>query len=246
MTAGGGLARRAHPFTLFAITGAAALLAFLLPPPAGPVALYAGIVVLAVIGGVGRSAVRAVLVCLPLWVLLVLLLGLPPGGARLSLGVLSLSRDGLAAALAQGARLGSVATASLALFACFDPSRFLDAVAERGWSFHAAYLLVATLQAVPRFRQRAAVILEAQRARGLRYRGSPLRRARALVPLTLPLVLGMLSEVDDRAMALETRAVDADAARTPLRPLPDRAPDRIVRWTAAALVVAALVWRLAR
>ena len=146
----------------------------------------------------------------------------------MTIGPLTLARAGWETALAQGARLGAVATASLALFASFDPSRFLDAVAARGCgSFHAAYLIVATLQAAPRFRQRAAGILEAQRARGLRFSGGPIRRVRALLPLTGPLVLGMLSETDDRAMALETRGLDARVARTPLDPPVDRLGDQV-------------------
>lgn len=233
-----------HPFTGFTVVAGTAMLAFILPAPVGPVILYAAVILLAVAVGTGRSAVRAALVCLPLWILLILLLAVWGGGPRLTIGPLSLARAGWETAVAQGARLGAVATASLALFALFDPSRFLDAVAARGWSFHAAYLIVATLQAAPRFRQRAAGILEAQRARGLRFSGGPIRRVRALLPLTAPLVLGMLSETDDRAMALETRGLDARVARTPLDPPADRLGDRITRWTVAALIVGAVAWRL--
>ncbi len=237
------LVRRAHPFTLFAVTAGVAALAFALPAPAGPIALYAVVVAAALLTGAAASARDATLVCLPLWVLLLLLHALPGDGATVALRSVVLSRAGLAVALAQAARLGAVATASLALFRSFDPSRFLDAVAVRGWSFHAAYLLVATLQAAPRFRQRAATILEAQRARGLRYGGGPLRRARALVPLALPLILGMLGEVDERAMALETRGLDARGPRTPLAPPRDRTADRVLRWGMLLLVVAACAWR---
>jgi energy-coupling factor transport system permease protein len=233
-----------HPFTGFTVVAGTAMLAFILPAPAGPIALYGAVILLAVGVGAGRSVVRAALVCLPLWILLILLLAVFGNGPRLAIGPLTVVRTGLEAALAQGARLGAVATASLALFASFDPSRFLDAVAARGWSFHAAYLIVATLQAAPRFRQRAAGILEAQRARGLRFGGGPVRRLRALLPLTAPLVLGMLSETDDRAMALETRGLDARVARTPLNAPADRAADRVTRWVVAALVMAAVVWRL--
>jgi energy-coupling factor transport system permease protein len=87
-------------------------------------------------------------------------------------------------------------------------------------------------------------ILEAQRARGLRWRGSPLRRGRALVPLVLPLVLGAVAEVDDRAVALETRAVEVRGVRTPLAPPPDRMIDRLVRAGAALAVLGAVAWRV--
>jgi len=239
-----GIAGQAHPFTLFSVVAGVAALAFLLPAPTGPVLLYVTVVALAILTGAGASVARAALICLPLWVLLILLLAVGGDGARSAIGPVTVSRTGLEAALAQGARLGAVATASFVLFASFDPSRFLDAVAARGWSFHAAYLVVATLQAAPRFRQRAAAILEAQRARGLRFGGGPARRVRALLPLTAPLVLGMLSETDDRAMALETRGLDARASRTPLDPPMDRAADRVVRWSVAACVAAAALWRL--
>ncbi|MEO8226579.1 MAG: energy-coupling factor transporter transmembrane component T [Gemmatimonadota bacterium] len=242
----GGLARRAHPFTLFAVTGGVAALAFILPAPFGPLALYAVVIALALIAGTPAAVSGAALLCLPLWAMLFLLHAVIGGGERIALGPLVVSRGGIEAAAAQAGRLGAIATASLALFRSFDPSRFLDAVARRGWSFHAAYLFVATLQAAPRLRERAATIVAAQRARGLRYGGGPLRRLRALVPLTLPLVLGMLSEVDERAMALEVRGLAAGVPRTPIAPPADHTADRIVRWAIPIVLALALAWRLTR
>lgn len=224
---------RLHPFTPFVLVLAVAALAFLLPAPPGPVGLYAVVVVAAVLGGHRRAAARAALLCLPLWLFLLLLLGVLHGGS------------GYGAAAAQGARLGAVITASLMLYDGFAPSRFLDAVAARGWSFHAAYLVVATLQAAPRLRDRAAGILEAQRARGLRVAGGLAGRVRALVPVTLPLVLGVLSDLDEQAMALDTRAAGA-GARTPLTVPQVSRTDRVVRWLAAAAVVGAAAWRVVR
>ncbi|HEU4700345.1 MAG TPA: energy-coupling factor transporter transmembrane component T [Gemmatimonadales bacterium] len=243
-----GLALRAHPFTPFVVALAVALLAFLLPGPWGPVALYGVVLALAGATGVGGAARTALLVCLPLWLFLFLLHGVLGEGPRVAAGPLRLSAAGLALALAQAGRFGAIATASLGLLRAFRPSRFLDAAAARGWPFHLPYLLVATLQAGPRLRHRAGLVLEAQRTRGLRYGGSPLARLRALGPVVLPLVLGALAEVDDRAMALETRGLGAAGhgavARTPLDPPRDTAGDRLVRWGAALAVLAALVWRV--
>lgn len=241
-----GLAAAAHPFTPFALSGAIVALAFLLPGPWGPPLLYAAVVAAVVAAGVPGALLPAAVVCLPLWGFLLLLHGVLGDPPHVEAGAIRLSEAGLDLAVAQAGRLGAIATASFALLHSFRPSRFVDAVAQRGWSFHAAYLLVATMQAVPRLRSRARGILEAQRARGLRWRGSPARRVRALVPLVLPLVLGAIAEVDDRAVALETRAVEVRGARTPLAPPPDRTADRMVRAGALAVVAAVAAWRLFR
>ena len=222
-----------HPYTPFALVLATALLAFLLPAPAGPLILYAIVMTAAVLARMPRTVAMAALVTAPLWAFLVVLHVILPGG------------DGPAAAAAQGARLGAVATASLMLLRSFNPSRFLDAASARGSTLGAAYLVVSTLEAAPRLRRQAAGILEAQRARGLSVGGTPLGRLRALVPLTLPLVLGTLSEVDERAMALEVRGFGSGHARTPLDPPPATWLDHSARGGALLAVVAAAAWRFA-
>ena len=223
---------RLHPFTPFVLVLATAILAFLLPAPIGPLALYAGVAVAAHLTGMTTTVVAGALVTLPLWVFLILLHAILPGG------------EGLGAAVAQGARLGAVATASLMLIRSFSASRFLDAASARRSSLNAAYLVVSTLEAAPRLRRQAATILEAQRARGLRAGGSPANRIRALVPLTLPLVLGTLAEVDDRAMALEIRGLGGNHARTPLDPPATTRRDQMLRWGSVLGVAVAAAWRL--
>jgi len=201
-------------------------------------------VVLVAVTGAGRAALRALIPLAPLWFFLFLLHGVLGDGGRITIDGLSLSLDGLTLALTQGARLGAIATASLALYAAFAPARFVDAVAERGWPFSVAYLVVATLLALPRFRARAQVILEAQRSRGLRLRGSAVNRIRAIGPVTFPLLLGALAEVDERGFALDTRCAAGSVRRTALEPPADRALDRLVRWAAALSAAAAVAWRV--
>lgn len=240
---GGSPAGRAHPFTPLALALAIAILAVALPGPGPTGLLYGATILLAIVGGVGRAALRALLPLAPLWFFLFLLHGLLGEGPRVDLLGISFSQAGLTLALSQGARLGSIATASLAAYASFSPARLVDAVAERGWPFSAAYLVVATLLALPRFRARAAAIIEAQRSRGLRLSGSPIQRLRALGPVTFPLLLGALTEVEERGFALETRCAGGSVRRTPLAPPRDHAPERVMRWAAVLAALAALAWR---
>jgi energy-coupling factor transport system permease protein len=226
------------------LTLCVAILALAAPGPPAAATLYAVTVLTVVSAGVGRAALRALVPLAPLWLFLFLLHGALGEGTQVTMMGLSLAREGTALAITQACRLGAIATASLALYLSFSPARFVDAVAERGWSFSLAYLVVATLLALPRFRARAVAILDAQRSRGLRLRGSPLNRVRAIGPVTFPLLLGALAEVDERGFALETRCASGVTRRTPLDPPPDRPGDRAVRWLASAGTAAAVIWRV--
>lgn len=226
---GNGVLHRAHPFTTLTLVACAVILVFVLPSPHGPLVLGGGLVALALAAGVARILLTAAVVILPFWGFLLLIHGL-------------LGQDMLRA-LTLGSRIGAMVLGFLMLLATIHPGRLADALTARGMPFAVTYLLVATLQAVPRLRDRAREILEAQRCRGLRVRGSPFRRIGAIVPLTVPLVLGALAEVDERATALESRGVGRRARPTPLHPPVDTGADRIARW---GMVVGAVIAVLLR
>ena len=85
---------------------------------------------------------------------------------------------------------------------------------RRGLGRRPIFILGTAIGTVPRMIERAREITEAQRARALDTEGRIWRRVRGLVPLAGPLVIGALTEVEERAMALEARAFTApDAGR---------------------------------
>jgi energy-coupling factor transport system permease protein len=138
-----------------------------------------------------------------------------------------------------------VILASVLLIRGFSPGRFVDAALTSGWSWTAAYLAAATLNAIPRLQERAVRVQDAMRSRGLRVRGSIVTRALAFIPLALPLMLGALHDVDERTFALATRQVRADGSRrTPLHPPTDTPADRMVRGALLLAVGGAALWRI--
>ncbi len=152
---------------------------------------------------------------------------------------------GVAGMVATGLRLTTMIASFLWLGAVLPPPRLVEAMVAAGWPVTAAFLLSATLSAVPKLRERAVRIADAQRCRGLRTRGGPLVRLAALRAIALPLVLSALHEVDEHALALETRGLAHGVRRTPLAPPPDHPVERLARWGLLVACVAALVWRLA-
>jgi energy-coupling factor transport system permease protein len=217
---------RLHPFTLLAVAAALPALAWILPAPAGGAG--AAVVALGLAGTVGarRGLWPALLTAAPFWVFLLIL-------------------HDVATTVAIGLRLTTMAASFVWVVAVLPPPRLVEAMVAAGWSASVAYLFAATLSAVPLFKARGRQLIDAQRCRGLSPRGGVASRLRALRALALPLILSALHEVDERALALETRGLAPGIRRTPLAPPPDRIAERVARWGLALVCAAALVWRIA-
>jgi energy-coupling factor transport system permease protein len=238
---------RAHPYTTLALSGAVLFAAFALTEPLTVGLLVLAGVVLAATGGVLRSSARtALLLSLPVWALLFVLHGLLGAAPRVAVGPLSLSAPGIARALVLGGRLTAIVLGFLTALATTSPHRLVEAMTARGVPFGRTFLLTSTLTVLPRMRDRAARILEAQQCRGLRLGGSVTARLKALGPLALPLILGALAEVDEQVLALDVRGAAAGGRRTTLDPPADTTAQRMLRWSLVLLVAAAYGWKFWR
>jgi len=238
---------RAHPYTTLAAAGAVLFAAFAMTEPFTVWLLVLAGAVLAASGGVLRPSARtALLLSLPIWAVLFVIYALLGGEPRVVVGPLSLSAPGIARALVLGGRLTAIVLSFLTALSTTSPHRLVEAMTARGVPFGRTFLLASTLTILPRLRERAAQILEAQQCRGLRLGGSPLARVRALGPLALPLILGALAEVDEQVLALDVRGAAAGVHRTALDPPPDSAVQRALRWGLLALVLAAYAWKFVR
>ena len=244
---GRSLLHRAHPYTTLALAGAVLLAAFAMTEPFPVWLLVLAGAALAASGGVLRASARtALLLSLPVWVLLFVLYALLGGEPHVAVGPAQLSAPGIARMLVLGGRLTAIVLAFLTALATISPHRLVEAMTARSVPFGRTFLLASTLTVLPRMRERAAGILEAQQCRGLRLGGSPLSRLRALGPLALPLILGALAEVDEQVLALDVRGAAASGRRTPLDPPSDTRPQQALRWGLLLLVAAAYAWKFWR
>ena len=105
-------------------------------------------------------------------------------------------------------------------------------------------MVQSALQIIPQTLEMVSRIQDAQRARGLETEGRLLTRARAFIPLLLPVVLSSLVATQERAMALDVRGFGLPGARRQRYVLPDSVGQRVLRWVLVALVPAAVVARI--
>jgi len=217
---------------------------------AGPIALLAGLVVLpaATAGVLRRLARTSLLLSLPIAVSVLLVnLFFFPGGATLLLqiGPIAATAEGLLFALETLARIGAISGAITLFYLTTSPAALVVDLERRGVPPRAAFVALASVQTVPAMVERAAHIAAAQRARGLDTEGSVLRRARGVLPLVGPVVLGSLAEVEERTLALEARGFTRPGRRTLLWHPPDSVGQRVARWGIAAGLAGLIVARLA-
>jgi len=236
---------RLHPLTKLAIAGLILAATYLVPGALTPLALFFVTLILTIVGGVARSILSTVFkLLLPVTLSLFIIQGIlfPPAGATLlpwSLGPIRLTYEGLLFAYLISARLLVLSTTILLVLRTTHPADLVFALTSRGLPRSIGYILLVSLQIVPDMTARATAILEAQRSRGLETQRG-LSKVRAIVPLLGPLVVGALVDVEERAMALESRAYTAPGPKTSLRELVDTAGQRIARWL-VLLGIAALI-----
>jgi len=240
---------RLHPLTKLALTGFCLFASLVLP---GAWATYAAFgVILLPLAAWGqvlplllRAAWRTVL---PFALSLFLIQGFfwTGGTPVLALGPLSLKREGVLFAIQSTGRILLIVSSFLLLSLSTRPDALMIALSQRGPT-GIAYIILATIQIVPRFQAKAATILDAQRSRGLETEGHLRQRFRALLPLIKPLVLGSIVDIEERAIALEARAFSRRGPKTSLLVLVDSPAQAAVRWLLLLAALALLAARLFR
>lgn len=164
-----------------------------------------------------------------------------PTTVLVGLGPLAVTREGLTFGVVSAGRILVAFVASILFLVTTLPDDLLEALVSWGVSHRIAFVVLSAVQMVPRLQARATTILEAQQARGLVTRGSFGRRARALVPLVGPLLLGSLIDVRERTLALEARAFGARPSRTAYRIVLDPPRDRWLRAVSLLGIVGVVV-----
>jgi energy-coupling factor transport system permease protein len=245
---GESLLHRAHPLTKGALTLSAIALAFTVPSLPWVLAELVLLLALTALAGVLRRLLAvAVVILLPLALLLLAVQGFANPANRtvvFAIGPIVYYREGLAIAALAATRIACLVGTTFLFSFTTKPADITEALLQRGLSPRMGYVLLSALQIIPQTLEMAGRIQDAQRARGLETEGSLLVRARAYVPLMLPLVLSSLVATQERAMALEVRGFGLPVKRVSRSIFPDTLFQRALRWLLLLAVLVAIVLRI--
>lgn len=237
---------RAHPFTKLSFIVLSGTMAYLLPwgLPGNGILILANLGLAFSCGVVTASWKALAKIMLPLSVFMLPIHGLFHADnqtALISVYDITFYREGSLFALGMLLRIAVVLTSSFLFVFTTHPSDLISAIAQTAGSPTLAYLVGSPMLMLPAMRQRIEKIQSAQRARGLDSQGNIFKRALGVAPLVIPLVIGALIEMEQRATALEIKGFRSKHPKTFLRIIHDsgvqRHARRIMLVTAAGIIL---------
>lgn len=239
---------RLNPLTKAVIATVGSVGAFAAGGYVGPIAFVVAMLLLAARALVLGQLVRvSLLLTTPIALSVVLVSVFTRAGTTvlLTIGPFDATAEGVDFAAQILVRLFAISL-SIGLFVMTThPRAFVLDLERRGVSPRVAFVAIATIEAVPALVERAAVIGESQRARGLDTEGSIRARVRGVLPLVGPVIIGALTDVEERSLALESRAFSRPGRRHLLWAMPDAPWERPARWGLMGLLAAIAIARLA-
>ena len=169
---------------------------------------------------------------------------LPSGEVWMKFGFISIYKEGVMKAVNLTSKLTAVVSALTMLTLITPVKTFTLALEKKGLNPKAAFILMLTLQMIPEMKKQANVIMDSQKARGVETEGNVFVRAKALIPVFIPLVLSSIANTEERAIMLEARGFSIGEKRTILYDIEETKNDKIMKILLIIFIILCIAWRI--
>ena len=178
---------------------------------------------------------------------------LTSGTVVFELGFLKVTKEGIRTASFMGLRLIYLVLGSTVMTLTTTPNALTDGM-EKGLGFlkvihvpvhEIAMMMSIALRFIPILIEETDKIMKAQMARGADFEsGNLLQKAKAMVPLLVPLFVSAFRRATDLAMAMEARCYHGGEGRTRMKPLKYSGADRIAYLILFLYIAATITLRI--
>ena len=161
---------------------------------------------------------------------------LTPGEALISFWKLTITKEGLKLAVMMAIRLSFLIVGSSVMTLTTTPNNLTDGMENlmkplgkiKVPVHEIAMMMSIALRFIPILLEETDKIMKAQIARGADFEsGNIIKKAKAMVPLLVPLFISAFRRANDLAMAMEARCYRGGDGRTKMKPLIYKKTDRI-------------------
>ena len=169
---------------------------------------------------------------------------LPSGEVLLKVGIISVYKEGLFKAIILTSRITAFVSILTLLILITPAKDFTIALEKKGLNPKAAFILLLSLQMIPEMKKQANVIMNSQKSRGVETEGNILVRAKALIPVFIPLVLSSIVNTEEKAITLEARGFSIGEKRTILDDIKETEYDKKVKIFLMVFLILCIIWRV--
>ena len=169
---------------------------------------------------------------------------IPAGEVWLKFGFISVYKEGVMKAIGLTSKLTAIVSALTMLTLITPVKDFTLALEKKGLNPKAAFILMLTLQTIPEMKKQADVIMDSQKARGIETEGNVFVRAKALIPIFIPLVLSSIANTEERAITLEARGFSVGEKRTILYDIEETKNDKIMKMLLIIIILLCIASRI--
>ena len=169
---------------------------------------------------------------------------LPSGEVLLKIGIISVYKEGLFKAIILTSRITAFVSILTLLILITPAKDFTIALEKKGLNPKAAFILLLSLQMIPEMKKQANVIMNSQKSRGVETEGNILVRAKALIPVFIPLVLSSIVNTEEKAITLEARGFSIGEKRTILDDIKETEYDKKVKIFLVVFLILCIIWRV--
>ena len=180
---------------------------------------------------------------------------LTPGEVLVKFGIFKITYEGISSAVLMVVRLMYLIIGTSVMTLTTTPNQLTDGLEKALMPFskiklpvhEIAMMMSIALRFIPILIEETDKIMKAQMARGADFEnGNLLKKAKAMVPLLVPLFVSAFRRANDLAMAMEARCYHGGSGRTKMKPLHYDKTDKIAYVTLisyfALMLVLRFVW----
>jgi len=217
MVPGNSAIHKISPLPKFLWVGAVLVLSF----ATRNLAILGGITILGLIfvtiAQIWKSYLKVMRIFFPIFLTLIVLQSVAPAFPRpwtpiTPLGPFTIYQEGIYSGLSMELRIYCVTTFALVAIMTTHPSDLFTALQRLGMPYVLNFIMTVTLQLIPILQNEFAIVLSAQKSRGLKGTGFS-----ALLPSMVPVFVGAIERVQQLSISLESRAFGSKGIKTSYR-----------------------------
>lgn len=240
MVAGNSFVHRLNPVAKLAWVIAVLIVAFATRNPLFLLSLAGVGIVLAVVSGITRPFLRVLLILLPIGASLIVLQSVAPAFPRpwtpiVEVGPFTIYQEGIYSGLSLLSRVLSMTAFALVMILTTHPSDLFTSLARIRVPYTLNFMLAMTLQLIPVLQREIAIVMSAQKSRGMKSTGFG-----SIVPSFVPVFAGAIQRVQQLSISLESRAFGSSGHKTSYRRVAVKPVDWAVGGAAAVFLAGAI------